>query len=199
MEEGFIEIGEGIKSPKKVTDLENRAQNSQKNAVLECYEAVLDPLDTNANDLKNPLLPKNYEFQVNITTKKKNWATFGEAFCQYYKNLDKKEPTIKKIGPKSVKTIEDTKQNAGIFDLVAKDRDKGDPPVNPPVKSPLKRRLVTTLLKPKYLRKRSKRGGGSMALTSREPGLEFQSLSFVVKATPNSSQNLTFGEKRGGM
>ena len=84
---------------------------------------------------------------------------------------------------------------------MATDRDKGDPPETPPVKSPLKRELISTLLKSKSQKKRSrvKLGGGFVVLTSREPGLEIQKISFEVKSAPISSQNLIFGEKREGM
>ena len=116
VEGGSIEIGEGLKSPKEV-----------------------DPLDPNVKALKNPLFPSKlkisseyyHEGQRIGHFEKKNWASFGEAFCQYHENLDKADTNIKKIGPKSVKKIDGTGQNAGIFDLVAKDRDKDYPPVNP--------------------------------------------------------------------
>ena len=61
----------------------------------------------------------------------KKWASFEEAFCQYYTNLDEKTPNISENCPKSVKLNVNTRQNAGIFDLVATDRDKGDPPETP--------------------------------------------------------------------
>lgn len=116
----------------------------------------------------------------------KKWESFEEAFCQYYTNLDEKTPNISENCPKSVKLNVNTRQNAGIFDLVATDRDKGDPPETPPVKSPLKRELISTLLKSKSQKKRSrvKLGGGSVVLTSREPGLEIQKISFEVKSAP---------------
>ena len=105
-----------------------------------------------------------------------------------------------KIGPKSVKKFANTERNAGISDLVAKDKDKGYPPENPLVKSPLKRRLITTLSNPKSFEKgivKVKRGGGSLVLTSREPGLDIQNLSYSEKNTPKSSQNFNFGEPGG--
>ena len=79
-------------------------------------------------------MDKPYEKPRKMGQNLKNWAIFESAFCQQKLEIGQNLSNIVPVRPKSRKLDLKLRQNAGVFDLVATDGDKGDPPTKTPRK-----------------------------------------------------------------
>ena len=146
---GTIEIGGGEnlpkntpkKSPKDKKNPEKSDKKCQNNSNTIVEIEVMD-LEGSKNKPRTPKIRKKTavvrekmgQNHRESGQKWKMWTEFENAFCQLSENLGQKEYNTSKIRPKNGDLNAKTRQNDGVFGLVATDGERGDPPVKPPLK-----------------------------------------------------------------